>query len=174
MRIFARDKSIVMRKVEFEPLFLTEAADIFTIRVDEGVSEFNKFLVLFKDIEDPFLKDDFNKIIAAINKILQNGALESYFRIEGKMSDRICAIPLLIIPRDKSKHGTLRLYCIRMSDSLLIIGGGGLKVTDTYQEDETLVRHVSTLQMIDSRLADVEKSGLDLHKELFNIVIDID
>ena len=79
-----------MRKVEFEPLFLTEAADIFTIRVDEGVSEFNKFLVLFKDIEDPFLKDDFNKIIAAINIILQNGALESYFRIEGKMSDRIC------------------------------------------------------------------------------------
>ena len=61
-----------------------------------------------------------------------------------------------------------------MSDRLLIIGGGGLKVTDTYQEDETLVRHVSTLQMIDSRLADVEKSGLDLHKELFNIVIDID
>jgi hypothetical protein len=120
------------------------------------------------------LKDDFNKIIAAINKILQNGALESYFRIEGKMSDRICAIPLLITPRDKSKHGTLRLYCIRMSDSLLIIGGGGLKVTDTYQENETLVRHVSTLQMIDSRLADVEKSGLDLHKELFNIVIDID
>ena len=164
-----------MGKVVFEPLILTDSTDIFTIKIDDAnETEFKKFFVLFKDTEDSFIKDDMDMILAAIEKIAQNGALESYFRLEGKMSDRICAIPLLITPRDKSKHGTLRLYCIRMSDSLLIIGGGGLKVTDTYQEDETLVRHVSTLQMIDSRLADVEKSGLDLHKELFNIVIDID
>ena len=83
-------------------------------------------------------------------------------------------MPLLIKPRDKSKHGTLRLYCIRISDRLLIVGGGGLKVTDTYQEDEMMAKHVSTLQAIDSRLAEVEKSGHDLHKELFNIVIEID
>lgn len=163
-----------MRKVEFEPLFLTETADIFTIRVNEEVSEFDKFLVLFKDTENPWLKDDFEKILYAIDNITQYGALESYFRVEGKMNDRICAIPLLIKPRDKTKHGTLRLYCIRVSDSLLIIGGGGLKVTDTYQEDEMMAKHVSTLQAIDSRLAEVEKCGLDLHKELFNIVIEID
>lgn len=107
MRIFARDKSIVMRKVEFEPLFLTETTDIFTIRVDGGVSEFEKFLLLFKDTDDPLLKDDLEKILVAIGNISQYGALESYFRIEGKMNDRICAMPLLIKPRDKSKHGTL-------------------------------------------------------------------
>ena len=174
MYIFARDKSIVMRKVEFEPLFLTETTDIFTIRVDGGVSEFEKFLLLFKDTDDPLLKDDLEKILVAIGNISQYGALESYFRIEGKMNDRICAMPLLIKPRDKSKHGTLRLYCIRISDRLLIVGGGGLKVTDTYQEDEMMAKHVSTLQAIDSRLAEVEKSGHDLHKELFNIVIEID
>lgn len=66
------------------------------------------------------------------------------------------------------------MICIRISDRLLIVGGGGLKVTDTYQEDEMMAKHVSTLQAIDSRLAEVEKSGHDLHKELFNIVIDID
>lgn len=163
-----------MRKVEFEPLFLTEAADIFTIRVNEDVSEYEKFLVLFKDADDPLLKDDLEKILVAIDNVTQYGALESYFRMEGKMSDRICAIPLLIKHRDKSKHGTLRLYCIRISNSLLIIGGGGLKATDTYQEDEALAGHVSTLQAIDSRLAEVEKCGLDLHKDLFNIVIEID
>lgn len=163
-----------MRKVEFEPLFLTETADIFTIRVDGGVSEFEKFLVLFKDTDDPLLKDDLERILLSIGNVRKYGALESYFRIEGKMNDRIYAMPLLIKPRDKSKHGTLRMYCLRVSDSLLIIGGGGLKVTDTYQEDEMMAKHVSTLQAIDSRLAEVEKCGLDLHKELFNITIEID
>ncbi len=164
-----------MGKVVFEPLILTDSTDIFTIKIDDGnETEFKKFFVLFKDTEDSFIKDDMDMILAAIEKIAQNGALESYFRLEGKMSDRICAIPLLIKPRDKTKHGTLRLYCIRVSDSLLIIGGGGLKVTDTYQEDEALAKHVSTLQAIDSKLSEIEKKGLDLHKELFNIVVEID
>ena len=164
-----------MGKVVFEPLILTDSTDIFTIKIDDAnETEFKKFFVLFKDTEDSFIKDDMDMILAAIEKIAQNGALESYFRLEGKMSDRICAIPLLIKPRDITKHGTLRLYCIRVSDSLLIIGGGGLKATDTYQEDEKLARNVSTLQMIDSKLTDVEKCGIDLHKELFNIVIEID
>ena len=163
-----------MRKVEFEHLFLTETADIFSIRVDGGVSEFEKFLLLFKDTVDPLLKDDLEKILLSIGNVRQYGALESYFRIEGKVNDRICAIPLLIKPRDKSKHGTLRMYCIRVSDSLLIVGSGGLKVTGTYQEDEMMAKYVSTLQAIDSRLAEIEKCGLDLHKELFNIAIEID
>lgn len=163
-----------MRKVEFEPLFLTEAADVFAVRIDDDYPEFKKFFVLFKDTKDPFLKDDLDRIRYAIEQITKTGALESYFRYEGKMSDRVFAVPLLITPRDKSKHGTLRLYCIRVSDSLLILGGGGLKVTETYQEDEILTKHVSTLQTIDSKLAEIEKSGLDLHKELLNIVIEID
>ena len=70
-----------MRKVEFEPLFLTETADIFSIRVDGGVSEFEKFLLLFKDTVDPLLKDDLEKILLSIGNVRQYGALESYFRI---------------------------------------------------------------------------------------------
>ena len=77
MCIFARDKSIVMRKVEFEPLFLTETTDIFTIRVDGGVSEFEKFLLLFKDTDDPLLKDDLEKILVAIGNISQYGAFQN-------------------------------------------------------------------------------------------------
>jgi len=164
-----------MRKVVFEPLILTDSTDVFTIKVGDATeTEFKKFFVLFKDSEDSFLKDDMERILIAIEKISQNGALESYFRVEGRINDRICAIPLLIKHRDKSKHGTLRLYCIKISESLLIIGGGGLKVTETYQEDQTLVKHVSTLQLIDSKLAEIEKKGYDLHKELLNIVIEID
>ena len=164
-----------MSKVEFEPLILTDTTDIFTIRIDdEKETEYRKFFVMFKDTKDSFLKEDLERILAAIEKIAVNGALESFFRVEGKMKDRICAIPLLIKPRDKSKHGTLRLYCIRVSNNLLIIGGGGLKVSDKYQENDVLAKHVSTLQAIDSKLKELEKGGADLNSELFNVVIEID
>ena len=123
-----------MQKVEFVPLMLTEKSDIYAIRInDEKETELRKFIVLFKDSEDAYLKDDFDRILAAIEKIAQNGALESYFRYEGGINDRVNAIPLLIKPRNKKEHGTLRLYCIRISETLLIVGGGGLKVTDKYE-----------------------------------------
>ena len=164
-----------MRKVEFVPLLLTDVTDIYTIRVGEEIdTEFKKFLVLFKDTEDPFLKDDLDRILIAIDKISQNGALESFFRPEGKMRDRVCAIPLLIQPRDKSKHGTLRLYCIRVCERLLIIGGGGLKVDDNYDEDEVLLSKVNTLQAIDKELFRLEKEQVDLNDEIVNTTIQID
>ena len=70
-----------MSKVEFEPLILTDTTDIFTIRIDdEKETEYRKFFVMFKDTKDSFLKEDLERILAAIEKIAVNGALESYFR----------------------------------------------------------------------------------------------
>ena len=39
----------------------------------------------------------------------------------------------------------------------MIIGGGGIKTTRTYNEDQTLSVHVKTLQMIDKELSDLEE-----------------
>ena len=164
-----------MRKVEFVPLVLTEKSDVYSIRIDEEKNtEFQKFVVLFKDSEDAYLKDDFGRILAAIEKIAQNGALESYFRFEGGIKDRVCAIPLLIKPRNKNRHGTLRLYCIRISETLLIVGGGGLKVTDKYEDTPLLQEHVSRLQTIDSELRKLENGGVLLEDNIMNITIQID
>ena len=164
-----------MKRVEFVPLVLTETSDIFTIRIEgEKDTEFRKFFILFKDSEDPYLKEDFDRILLAIEKISQNGALESYFRVEGKMNDRVCAIPLLIRPRNHSLHGTLRLYCIRVSDDLLIVGGGGLKSTRTYEDDEALLKHVVLLRDIDSALSAIEADGVMIKNDLFNIIVEID
>lgn len=164
-----------MRRVEFVPLLLTDRTDIFTIRIDGAEkSEFQKFLIMFKDNGDPYLRNDMDRILAAIEKISQNGALESYFRNEGKMSDRVGAIPLLIQSRNKALHGTLRLYCIRISDTLLIIGGGGLKKTDSYEEDKVLLSHVQTLQEIDSKIMCMEHDGMNPKDDLVNITIQID
>lgn len=165
----------MLRRVEFVPLLLTETTDIFTIRLNgEDETEFHKFFILFKDTEDKYLKDDLDRIIAAIDKIAQNGALENYFRLEGKMKDRVCAIPLLISRRNVAEHGTLRLFCLRVSESLLIVGGGGLKLSRTYEQDDNLSSMVSLLQAVDEKLVALEKKGINLNEELEQVVIDIE
>ena len=37
------------------------------------------------------MKDDLARIVKAVEKIVTYGALESFFRVEGGMSDRVCA-----------------------------------------------------------------------------------
>ena len=117
--------------------------------------------------------NDYEQIIKSLAGIVENGVKEAFFRPEGKMNDRVCAIPLLTSGRQK-QNGTLRLYCIRISDKLLIIGGGGIKTTRTYNEDQTLSVHIKTLQMIDKELSDLENEGKDLHTEIYNLKIHID
>lgn len=164
-----------MRKVEFIPLILTDVTDIFTIRFNgEELPEYHKFLVMFKDTPNPYLADDLARINKAIELMAKNGALDNFFRPEGRLNDRVCAIPLLIQSRDKSV-GTLRLYCIRISDQLLIIGGGGLKTTATYEENPDLLKKVKDLQAIDFKLKEIENSSpIRIEDAIYNLVINID
>ena len=46
------------------------------------------------------------------------------------MSDDVVALPI-----EKSR---LRLYCLRLTDKILILGNGGEKNTKTYEESEEL------------------------------------
>ena len=163
-----------MRKVEFVPFLLTDVTDIFSIRIDgDKISEVDKFFIMFKDTADPVLKDDLTRIINGLSQIANNGALERFFRNEGGINDRVVAIPIYIVPRDRKKHGTLRLYCIRVSDKLLIVGGGGLKTTRTTEEDKNLSSHIKTLQSIDRRLEELDR-GINLNDSLYNITVEID
>lgn len=94
---------------------------------------------------------DLSKLFNILNHIGEVGALERFFRPEGKMNDRVCALPVL-----RSK---LRLYCIRLSDKILVVGNGGAKTTQTYEEDTELRGHVLTLQKFDKLLKEGEKDG---------------
>ena len=162
-----------MAKVEFAPYILRDAADIYSFRIEgEKMSEFGKFLVMFKDVDDPYLLDDFNRIVLAISKMSENGVLESFFRREGGMGDRVVAIPLEVKETGQIR-ATLRLYCIRLSDKLLIVGNGGIKKTRTYQEDKWLNQCVETLQKIDRELMDMENEGVVMDNEIMNINLDI-
>lgn len=93
----------------------------------------------FKD--NSTLNYDFQRISLALEKIIDRGALERFFRIEGKMNDRVSALAI-----DSRK---LRLYCLRISDQILIVGNGGVKTTRTYQENEQLSGYVMDLQRFD-------------------------
>lgn len=73
-----------------------------------------------------------------------NGAFERNFRYEGKMKDNVVALSI-----DSKK---LRLYCLRISDQILIVGNGGVKNTRTYNESVELNGYVMDLQKFDELL----------------------
>ena len=103
----------------------------------------------YKDIADPILKEDFNRIIAILRKIIAKGASERLFRTcESKINNRVVAIPL-DIRRRKKGSGTLRLYCLRISDEVLILGNGGIKYGNAYNDNEELNTYVSDLAKLD-------------------------
>lgn len=53
----------------------------------------------------------------------------------------------------------LRLYCLRMSDQILILGNGGVKDTRTYQENEKLSGYVMDLQTFNKVLLKAQQYG---------------
>lgn len=123
---------------------------MFSICFDGSeVSEFEKFLNEFKD--NATYNKDFNIILLALSKIIDKGAIERFFRNEGKMNDNVKALAI-----DSRK---LRLYCLRISDQILILGNGGVKTTRTYQENEKLCGYVMDLQTFDKVLLKAQHSG---------------
>lgn len=127
-----------------------EGCTIYTIQfLSENESEFERFYTRFKD--DAEYNPDLMRIVALINKIADMGALERYFRPEGKYNDSVCALPIL--------QSRLRLYCLRLSDKILILGNGGVKKTRTYNEDDTLKGYVLTLHNFEKLIKEGEKNG---------------
>lgn len=138
-------KDLCVKNIENEGV-----VTMYTIQfTGEELSEYEKFVQRFKDSAE--LKRDYQIIIYALSKIANNGALERYFRPEGKMNDNVCALPV--------DSGKLRLYCLRITDKILIIGNGGLKTARTYEESEELLGYVIDLQKFDSLIKSEVASG---------------
>ena len=90
-------------------------------------------------------------ILSWIDQIAERGALERYFRPEGNYYDGVGVIPINV-------GNKLRLYCLRLSDKILIFGNGGIKDSRSWQESETLALYVKLLvetsRFISSRIKD--------------------
>lgn len=152
-----------MKTVNLKTIEQNDNVSLYSICFNgNDLSEYEDFLMKFKD--NSTLNQDFQRILLALEKIIDRGALERFFRIEGKMNDRVSALAI-----DSRK---LRLYCLRISDQILIVGNGGVKTTRTYQEDETLSGYVMDLQRFDELLKQAQQNGsITIEK---NMIVGID
>ncbi len=139
-----------MKEAKLKTLEQSDNVSLYSICFDgNAISEYETFVQKFKD--DATLNTDYKNIILALEKIVAVGAFERFFHPEGKMSDRVAALSI-----DSRK---LRLYCLRISDQILIVGNGGRKDTRTYEESAELSGYVMDLQAFDKMLAEAQKAG---------------
>lgn len=132
-----------MNAVELYLISEGENCTIYTLQfLHDTESEFEKFIAKF--INDTEYSEDYSRIAAVLTRIARTGAKERYFRREGKANDSVAALPVL--------DSKLRLYCLRLSDKILILGNGGIKKTRTYEEDSSLKAYVMTLQKFENLL----------------------
>jgi len=132
----------VKSKVEIELFEEHDKVNFYTIRVQNEETEIDKFFECFP--EGCEYDEDIDIIIKWIDEIAERGALERYLRPEGKINDNVWAIPI--------ETASLRLYVLRITDEIIILGNGGIKKTETYNEDEHLRECVELLQKIDGCL----------------------
>lgn len=139
------------RRMTVELLNGSEKASLYSISFEvDGTTEFEKFVVEFET--NATYNRDYQRIIAALQAILRIGALERFFRPEGKFNDSVQALPI--------ESGRLRLYCLRLSDQIVILGNGGVKTTRTYEEDKRLYGYVLDLQKFERILNESIVKGL--------------
>ncbi|MDO4958629.1 MAG: hypothetical protein Q4E68_05175 [Prevotellaceae bacterium] len=139
------------RNLLIELLETGEKVSLYSPRFEgEEYTEFEKFLLEFKDTHE----HDIQVLVRRLGIIKQNGAEDRYFRYEGSINDRVMGLPSHI---DTSM---LRLYCLNISRKVLILGNGGIKTTQTYEEDSRLHKCVQTLQKIDIEIKRKEKQQI--------------
>lgn len=138
------------KRLEIELFEEHTKVNIYTIRFKNEISEIEKFLDKFP--QGCMFDLDISIIIKWLDNIGKRGALERYFRIEGKFKDRVFALPI--------ENSNLRLYVIRISDEILILGNGGTKKTKAYNKDPELNSIVEQLQTIDCLITAKERQGL--------------
>ena len=136
-------------KIEIELFEEHQTVNFYTLRFQDEATEVDKFLDQFP--EGCEYNEDIDIIIKWIEQIGERGALECYFRTEGKIVDRVCAIPI--------ETASLRLYVIRLTENIVILGNGGIKSSATYNEDPVLSAYVTILQEVDYHIRTRIKKG---------------
>lgn len=138
------------KKVVLDIIGQSDKTCLYSISFErDGTTEFEKFVAEFE--MNATYNADYQRIIAALQGILRLGALERFFRPEGRITDTVTAIPI--------EGGKLRLYCLRISEQIVILGNGGVKHTRTYEEDPVLYGYVMDLQKFERILKENLEKG---------------
>ena len=155
----------VKKKTTVERISESEKSALYSISFEKDrTTEFEKFVAEFE--QNASFNRDYQRIIAALQAILNLGALERFFRPEGRMKDSVAAIPI--------EEGKLRLYCLRISEQIVILGNGGVKTAKTYEEDSKLYGYVLDLQKFEKILDDnVAKGYVRIEERELNGIDDV-
>ena len=140
----------MIQKYQIELVEEYENINFYSIRMEnEELTEMEAFFEKF-----PLgceYDEEIDVIISWIDKIVEKGALERYFRPEGHYGDGVGVIPIDV-------GNKVRLYCLRLSDKILVFGNGGVKDAATWEESEELAPYVrlliDTSRFIASRISD--------------------
>ena len=138
------------RRYSVELIEEHEKVNFYSIHLDgEELSELERFFDKFP--EGCEYDEEVDTILAWIDKIAEKGALERYFRPEGRYGDGVGVIPIDV-------GNKIRLYCLRLTDKVLIFGNGGVKDSDSCQNSKVLAPYVQLLtetsRFVKSRLRD--------------------
>lgn len=143
------------RKFRVELIEENIGANFYSICFGDEDSEFDKFFDKFPVGCE--YDDDMNIITEVLDKIGMNGADRRYRPEGSRYGSQVYAIPI-----ETSK---LRLYCLVVSEEIIIFGNGGVKKTAKRQQDPELNGFVEILEslerFINSRL---EKGSVTVHK----------
>lgn len=150
------------KKTTLELVEQSEKVSLYSISFAmDRKTEFECFLNKFE--KEASLNRDYQRIIYALSIILENGALERYFRPEGKRDDSLNALPI--------ENSRIRLFCLRISDEILILGNGDFKHPATYEQDTKLYGYALDLQRFEKLLRkDIDDGVVSIEeRELTNI-----
>ena len=141
---------VITKKTTVDLIRESDKTALYSISFEvDGTTEFEKFVSEFE--RNATYNRDYQRIIAALQAILNFGALERFLRPEGKIRDSVAAIPI--------EGGKLRLYCLRISEQIVILGNGGVKATRTYEEDPRMYGYVLDLQKFEKILNENVSKG---------------
>lgn len=130
-------RSKIVRLVRFSG----ENATLYTVLNEKAdgsvISKLDEFLERYKDVHTEETLDIVRRLKSMAN---ETGCTEHFFKLDEGLEydDLVCA--LYDVP-----DINLRLYCIRVSDEITILGDGGPKTTRTWQEDAHLSREVHAM-----------------------------
>lgn len=128
-----------------------EQVNFYSIKLEEEeLAELDRFFEKFP--EGCEYDDEIDVILAWMDHIAEHGALERYFRPEGKFGDGVGVIPIDL-------GNKVRLYCLRLSDNILVFGNGGIKDASSWEQSPTLAPYVELLIETSKFIASRIKSG---------------
>lgn len=124
----------------------------YTVRLAaRTITEFERFIE--KDFPDH--TEDLQVIFSVINQMMRRGAKRYFFRNEGPAD----ALPRTDIIEPHANDYGLRLYCIRLTDELVVLLNGDIKTELKPQQCKNVAPHFRNAQHIAQALDRALRDG---------------